>query len=122
LPVLPGTVPTKTPHPFILAYIERLAQLQREKPILAIGFAQYNWANGFSTLGNPSMAIEIEATCEDGVLKPDQPLLLSDHERVMVRIEPHGHIRQTAGLIPFSGDAGALGYLLGPDNLPWERS
>jgi predicted DNA-binding antitoxin AbrB/MazE fold protein len=33
------------------------------------------------------MTIEIEATYENGVLKPDQPLPIKDQERVRVRIE-----------------------------------
>lgn len=34
------------------------------------------------------MTITIEATYEDGVLKPSQPLPLSEHETVRVTVEP----------------------------------
>jgi predicted DNA-binding antitoxin AbrB/MazE fold protein len=33
------------------------------------------------------MTIEVEATYENGVLKPDQPLPIKDQERVRVRID-----------------------------------
>jgi predicted DNA-binding antitoxin AbrB/MazE fold protein len=32
------------------------------------------------------VSLEIEATYEDGVLKPDEPLPLKDHERVIVTV------------------------------------
>jgi predicted DNA-binding antitoxin AbrB/MazE fold protein len=65
------------------------------------------------------MALEVEATYEHGVLKPDKPLPIGDRERVTVSIQPHGgQIRRSAGLIPWKGDAEALEYLLGPDNQP----
>lgn len=34
------------------------------------------------------MAITIDATYENGVLKPAQPLPLSEHEKVRVTVEP----------------------------------
>lgn len=34
------------------------------------------------------MAIVVEATYEDGVLKPTQPLPLKEHEKVRVTVEP----------------------------------
>jgi predicted DNA-binding antitoxin AbrB/MazE fold protein len=68
------------------------------------------------------MSLEAEATYENGVLKLDKPLPLGEHERVTVRITPQvGHIRLSAGLIPWKADVKALEYLLGPDNHPWER-
>jgi predicted DNA-binding antitoxin AbrB/MazE fold protein len=69
------------------------------------------------------MSLEVEATYENGVLKPDKPLPLGDHERVTVSIKPHpGRIRRSAGLIRWQGEAQALEYLLGPDNQPWQES
>ena len=35
------------------------------------------------------MSITIDATYEDGVLKPAQPLPLSEHEKVRVTVEAH---------------------------------
>jgi predicted DNA-binding antitoxin AbrB/MazE fold protein len=69
------------------------------------------------------MSLEVDATYENGVLRPDQPLPLNEHERVTLSIKPQlGGIRQSAGLVPFRGTAEALDYLLGPDNQPWEKS
>jgi predicted DNA-binding antitoxin AbrB/MazE fold protein len=36
------------------------------------------------------MTITVEATYEDGVLKPAQPLALAEHEKVLVTVEPQG--------------------------------
>ena len=55
------------------------------------------------------MAIVIEATFEDGVLKPSEPLPLEEHEKVKMTI--HSSIslaRQTAGMIPWTGDVETL--------------
>ncbi len=69
------------------------------------------------------MSLEVEAIYEDGVLKPDQPLPLTEHARVRISIEPHlTGIRSSAGLIPFHGTQEALNHLLGPENGPWEKS
>ena len=69
------------------------------------------------------MSLEVEAIYEGGVLKLDKPLPLGDRERVTVTVKPQaGHIRRSAGLIPWRGEAKALEYLLGPDNQPWEES
>lgn len=66
------------------------------------------------------MAMEVQATYENGVLRPDKPLPLKEHERVTVGIKPEtSRIRQSAGLIKWSGGPKALEYLLGPDNDPW---
>lgn len=68
------------------------------------------------------MPLEVEAIYEAGVLRLEKPLPLDERERVTVTVKPHeGHIRRSAGLIPWTGEAKALEYLLGPDNLPWEE-
>ena len=67
------------------------------------------------------MSLEVEATYENGVLKPDAPLPLSERERVTVQIRRESNIGQSAGLIPLPADAAASEYLLGPDNHPWQR-
>ncbi len=52
------------------------------------------------------MAITIEATYENGVLKPSQPLPLNEHEQVQVTIrKPTSVADQTYGMIGWSGDA-----------------
>jgi predicted DNA-binding antitoxin AbrB/MazE fold protein len=67
------------------------------------------------------MPLEVEATYENGVQKLDKPLPLSEHARVTVSVKPlASQIRQSAGLIPWRGDAKSLEYLLGPENQPWD--
>jgi predicted DNA-binding antitoxin AbrB/MazE fold protein len=68
------------------------------------------------------VAIEVEATYENGVLKPDRPLPLQEQERVTVVVKPQGgRVRRSAGLIPWTGDEKARDYLLGPENPPWSE-
>ena len=51
------------------------------------------------------MAIVVEATYEDGVLKPAQPLPLGEHEKVRVTIEPEvSPVERTYGLLRWTGD------------------
>ena len=51
------------------------------------------------------MPITVEATYENGVLKPAQPLPLKEHEKVQVTIHPPvSRVRATAGLIGWTGD------------------
>jgi predicted DNA-binding antitoxin AbrB/MazE fold protein len=55
------------------------------------------------------MAIVVEATYENGVLTPAQPLPLGEHERVRVTIEPElGWADRTAGLLQWTGDPEVL--------------
>ena len=55
------------------------------------------------------MSITVEATYEGGVLKPNGPLPLKEHEKVRVTVEPEISLaRQTAGMLPWSGDAQTL--------------
>jgi predicted DNA-binding antitoxin AbrB/MazE fold protein len=69
------------------------------------------------------MVLEVEATYENGVLKLDHPLPLAQHQRVTVSIVPRGgSIRDSAGLLPWSGDPESLEYLLGPENQPWDQA
>jgi predicted DNA-binding antitoxin AbrB/MazE fold protein len=56
-----------------------------------------------------AMSLEVEATYEDGVLKPSQPLPLREHERVVISVKPMvSRIRQAAGLIRWTGDPAVL--------------
>ena len=59
------------------------------------------------------MAITVEAVYENGVLKLSEPVPFRDHERVRVTIEPAvSRVRQTAGLIGWSGSAEELEQFL----------
>jgi predicted DNA-binding antitoxin AbrB/MazE fold protein len=56
------------------------------------------------------MPITIEATYEDGVLKPAGPLPFSEHEKVRVTIDAEAawrasRVRATYGLLGWKGDA-----------------
>lgn len=78
----------------------------------------------FFPSGLPAMALTVEAVYEDGVLKPAQPLPLREHETVRVTVHPIGsHVRQTAGLIGWTGsqedaDFVALSPELDPEEAP----
>ena len=61
-------------------------------------------------------SILIEATYENGVLKPDQPLPLAERQRVQVAIQTTQHelppidvalsrVKATAGMLGWTGDA-----------------
>jgi predicted DNA-binding antitoxin AbrB/MazE fold protein len=55
------------------------------------------------------MAITVEATYEDGVLKPKEPLPLKEHESVRVTIEPEISVaKRTAGMLKWTGDTETL--------------
>lgn len=63
------------------------------------------------------MAITIEATYENGVLKPAQPLPLREHEKVRVTVEPElTWVERTAGMLGFKGTAEEAEYFaMSPD-------
>ncbi len=51
------------------------------------------------------MSLEVQATYEDGVLKPDAPLPLGEHQRVKVTVhEEPGRVERTYGLLGWTGD------------------
>jgi predicted DNA-binding antitoxin AbrB/MazE fold protein len=55
------------------------------------------------------MSLEIEATYENGVLKPSQPLPLREHQRVVISVRAKvSRIRQAAGMIHWTGDPAVL--------------
>ena len=55
------------------------------------------------------MSLTIEATYENGVLKPDQILPFKEHEKVRVTIEPElSWAERTAGMLQWSGDPEVL--------------
>jgi predicted DNA-binding antitoxin AbrB/MazE fold protein len=50
------------------------------------------------------MTISIEATYENGVLKPAQPLPLPEHAKVHITVQAAGsRVRQSAGLMGWTG-------------------
>jgi predicted DNA-binding antitoxin AbrB/MazE fold protein len=52
------------------------------------------------------MAIVVEATYENGVLRPAQPLPLAEHEKVQITVDTAlSRVRATAGLLGWKGDA-----------------
>jgi predicted DNA-binding antitoxin AbrB/MazE fold protein len=52
------------------------------------------------------MAIVVEATYEDGVLRPAEPLPLAEHEKVQVTINTAiSRVRATYGLLGWKGEA-----------------
>lgn len=65
------------------------------------------------------MSFQVDAVYENGTLKLDHALPLTERERVTVFIKTKmSRVRQSAGLVPWQGAAQALEYLLGPDNVP----
>lgn len=62
------------------------------------------------------MTMTIEATYENGVLKPSVPLSLPEHEKIQVTIHsPTSRAEQTAGLLRWSGDPQILRRLAEDD-------
>jgi predicted DNA-binding antitoxin AbrB/MazE fold protein len=59
------------------------------------------------------MALTVEAIYENGVLKPKEPLPLREHEEVTITLEPRISLaRQTAGMVPWTGDVDTLDRLI----------
>jgi predicted DNA-binding antitoxin AbrB/MazE fold protein len=55
----------------------------------------------------------IEATYENGVLKPATPLPLGEHEKVTVTIQSRPSLaQQTAGMVPWTGDVETLDRII----------
>ena len=63
------------------------------------------------------MAITVEAVYENGVLRPAQALPLPEHARVQITIDAGAsRVRQTAGLLRWTGDAATLErFILDPE-------
>ncbi len=52
------------------------------------------------------MSMVVEATYENGVLKPERPLPLAEHEKVQVTVHTAvSRVRATFGLLGWKGDA-----------------
>lgn len=55
------------------------------------------------------MPFTVEATYENGILKLTELLPLKEQEKVTVIVHPRGSVaQQTAGMIPWTGDAETL--------------
>jgi predicted DNA-binding antitoxin AbrB/MazE fold protein len=55
------------------------------------------------------MALEVEATYEDGVLKPERPLPFREHQKVIITVrEQTAQARISYGLIAWKGDPETL--------------
>jgi predicted DNA-binding antitoxin AbrB/MazE fold protein len=55
------------------------------------------------------MAIVVEATYENGVLKPAQPLPLAEHEKVQITVDALiDPVRASYGLLKWTGDPETL--------------
>jgi predicted DNA-binding antitoxin AbrB/MazE fold protein len=67
------------------------------------------------------MTFDVQATYEDGVLKPDQPLPLHEKERVTVSVKATVDlVRESYGCVPTPSDQTALDYLAhSPENSAW---
>jgi predicted DNA-binding antitoxin AbrB/MazE fold protein len=51
------------------------------------------------------MAIVVEATYENGVLKPAEPLPLKEHEQVHITVQPKTNwVDETYGILGWTGD------------------
>jgi predicted DNA-binding antitoxin AbrB/MazE fold protein len=70
------------------------------------------------------MTITVEATYENGVLKPAQPLPLKEQEKVQVTVATHSpDILQAYGIMGWKGDAETIErFALDPEFLPEEDS
>lgn len=63
----------------------------------------------FDTGGLSVMTMTIDATYEQGVLKPDQPLPLKEHEKVRITLTPQTvWVQETYGMIGWTGDHATL--------------
>ena len=59
------------------------------------------------------MTLTVQATYENGVLKPAEPLPLKEHEPVeVIVVRKPSLAEQTAGMIPWKGDAETFDRLL----------
>lgn len=68
------------------------------------------------------MTITVEAVYENGMLKPTEPLPLKEHEKVRLTLNSGvSRVRQTAGLLHWSGDPAILErFIMDPELDPQE--
>ncbi|HKB01788.1 MAG TPA: antitoxin family protein [Gemmataceae bacterium] len=70
------------------------------------------------------MTLTVEATYENGVLKPTEPLPLKEHQKVQVTIQPTTDwVEETAGIIGWTGSREELRHFaLDPELDPEESA
>ena len=62
------------------------------------------------------MTITIDAIYENGVLRPTEPLMLQEHEKVRVTIEAEvSWAERTAGMLKWTGEPGELRRIVEED-------
>jgi predicted DNA-binding antitoxin AbrB/MazE fold protein len=77
------------------------------------GAVGYNGLTGTTLLeGGPAVPITVEATYENGVLKPAEPLPLKEHEKVRITVHPRSNwVEETYGILGWKGDPQELRQL-----------
>ena len=66
------------------------------------------------------MTVTVEATYENGVLKPSQELPLQEGQRVTITIHPSSAVDRMYGMLPWTGDPEELRRVLNdPDEGQW---
>jgi predicted DNA-binding antitoxin AbrB/MazE fold protein len=69
------------------------------------------------------MELSIEATYEDGVLRPASPLPLDEHQRVRITVQVEkSWARRTAGMLKWTGDTETLNRLINDPELDPQES
>lgn len=69
------------------------------------------------------MELAIEATYENGVLRPDEPLPLAEHERVRITVQsPTGWAQRTAGMLRWTGNPQVLEQFVSDPELDPQES
>ena len=59
------------------------------------------------------MPVTVEAVFENGVLKPLQPLPLSEHDKVSITVhKPSNWVDETYGMLKWTGDTATLDRLI----------
>lgn len=73
--------------------------------------------------GEVTLPITVDATYEDGVLKPRQPLPLKEHEQVRISIHLQASwVQETAGIVGWTGDHETLGRFAADPELDPQES
>ena len=69
------------------------------------------------------MALQVEATYEDGVLKLDAPLPFEEHARVVIQVKAKAsRIRESAERLRFSADPETVRQIAEDDDLLFPES
>jgi predicted DNA-binding antitoxin AbrB/MazE fold protein len=101
---------------FQLATEPQRTQRKQNAGALSVELRLWGYTFGYNCLNNCSILVEagvmtitVEATYENGVLKPTQPLPLTEHEKVRVTIEcERTWAERTAGILQWTGDPAVL--------------